>query len=448
MWTETTVTADPSWTTMPAVAQAARGGDYSTVLRLARIAAGLTLEEAGVKAGYSASTLSRWETRHRRNWDVKDLRHLATVYRIPSELLGLAPSPTTATGSNLSPEQDEGGDDMRRRDVIASAALAAGLAPLLPGTATASAMTHTIEDVLFGRLTAAPIPDAQLAAQIAAARADYRATRYSQLARRLPNLLAQATAGRATAPTDHQALAAGRVAQAYSVATQFLVKLHDNGMAWATADRAVQAANASADPLVLAEANRLAATVLRRTDHRDGAQRLVLSAAERLQASTGLPDATHTAMYGQLLAVAAYTAAIRDDRDTAWALLDEADETAGRTTADADRFNRMELAVYRISVARVLGDYGAAVSYARQVDPTRIVAPERRARYWEDTALALHGRGRPSAAFDALQAAERDVPEEVRYRPWAQQLTRDLLTGPAGNGLPGVRAFAARVGAA
>jgi hypothetical protein len=28
--------------------------------------------------------------------------------------------------------------------------------------------------------------------------------------------------------------------------------------------------------------------------------------------------------------------------------------------------------------------------------------------------------------FDALLAAEHDVPEEVRYRPWAQQLTRDL----------------------
>jgi hypothetical protein len=152
-------------------------------------------------------------------------------------------------------------------------------------------------------------------------------------------------------------------------------------------------------------------------------------------------------MYGQLLAVAAYTAAIRDDRDTAWTLLTEAEQPALRA-GSSGRFNSTEVAVYHISVARKLGDYGAAVDFARKVDPRTISDAERRARYWEDTALALHGRGRPDSAFEALLAAERDVPEEVRYRPWAQQLTRDLLSSPATHGLSGVREFAARVGVA
>src|SRR5262249_34824873 len=182
-------------------------------------------------------------------------------------------------------------------------------------------------------------------------------------------------------------------------------------MAWSTSDRAVQAAQASGDPLVIAEATRLAATVLRHTHHRDGAQRLVLRAAQQLDADTGLTDLRQIAMYGQLLAVAAYTAAMRDDGDTAWTLLGEAEDAAQRTGGtDADRFNPLDLAVYKISVARVLGDYGTAVDYARQVDPARITAPERRARYWEDTALALHGRGRPAGAFQALLTAERDTP--------------------------------------
>ncbi|MBW6437418.1 hypothetical protein KZ829_27155 [Actinoplanes hulinensis] len=56
--------------------------------------------------------------------------------------------------------------------------------------------------------------------------------------------------------------------------------------------------------------------------------------------------------------------------------------------------------------------------------------------------------GWPEAAFEALLTAEHDVPEEVRYRPWAQQLTRDLLAAPASHGLSGIRAFASRVGAA
>lgn len=353
--------------------------------------------------------------------------------------------------ASLSTTPDDGGEAMRRRDLLAGTAVIATSAALLPlDRATADGMTDTVEDALFGRLTAPPIPGNQLAAQVAAARADYRATRYTQLARRLPNLLATATACRDAAATDQRSRASGRLAQTYCIATQLLIKLHDDGMAWATADRAVQAAQGSDDPLMVAESTRLAATVLRRTRHRDGAQRLILQAAQRLDSDTGLADATQTAMYGQLLAVASYTAAIRDDRDTAWALLGVAEDAARRVGAGAvrgGRFNMLELSVYKISVARVLGDYGTAVEYARLVDPTRITAPERRARYWEDTALALHGRGRPAAAFQALRAAERDTPQEIRYRPWAQRLTSELMSGDTTNALR-VREFARRVGVA
>ena len=218
-------------------------------------------------------------------------------------------------------------------------------------------------------------------------------------------------------------------------------------MACATADRAVQAAATGNDPLIMAESQRLAATVLRRINHRDTAQKLVLDAAQQLSSAGSAPGPALSAMHGQLLAVASYTAAIRDDRDTAWTLLGEAEQPARRAGASI-RFNATEIAVYRISVVRQLGDYGAAVDFAPEVDPRTITDAERRARYWEDTALAFHGRGRPESAFEALLTAERDVPEEVRYRPWAQQLTRDLLTAPASHGLSGIRDFATRFGVA
>jgi hypothetical protein len=147
-----------------------------------------------------------------------------------------------------------------------------------------------------------------------------------------------------------------------------LIKLHDDGMACTLADRAVQAAAAGNDPLIMAESQRLAATVLRRIDHRDSAQKLVLDAAGQLRGVSPTRDAAYSAMYGQLLAVAAYTAAIRDHRDTAWTLLGEAEHPA-RDAGQAARFNSTEIAVYHISVARKLGDYGAAVDFARKVDP-------------------------------------------------------------------------------
>lgn len=443
---------DPTWTAMPAVTAAVAAGDVGTLLRVARTAAGLTLEGAGQLTGYSTATMSRMENGRRRDWTVTELRRLAEVYGIPPHLLGLAASsppdaPSTARVIE-GRHNDDGGDWMRRRNLIAGTIGLTTGAPLLPTDAAAD-IASTVEDVIFGRVTAVPLPDHQLAAQIAAAKADFRACRYSQLARRLPRLLAQATAGQDQTPADRAGQASVRLADAYCVATQLLIKLHDDGMATSTADRAVQAARANGDPLTIAEATRLAATALRRTHHRDGAQRLVLHAAQQLDTDTGLTEPRQTAMYGQLLAVAAYTAAMRDDRDTAWTLLGEAEDSARRTAGvESDRFNPLDLAVYKISVARVLGDYGAAVDYARQVDPARITTPERRARYWEDTALALHGRGRPTGAFQSLLAAEYDTPQEVRYRPWAQNLTQDLISADTRNSLPGIRDFAQRIGVA
>lgn len=440
------MSAPQQWTTRPAVQRAVRAGDYAAILRFSRQAAGLTLEQLGAAGGYSASTLSRLESRRRRIRDVDELRALADLYDVPASLFGLATTGGDADGSSLTRTADAGGDTVHRRKFLAGAA-AVGAAAALPATpAVAAPAGDTIEDVLFGRLTAGPLSAQQLAAQLAAARADYRATRFTRLARRLPKLLAQAVASRSAAGADENAAACERLAEAYGVATQLLIKLHDNGMACATADRAVQTAAAGNNPLIMAESQRLAATVLRRVDHSDSAQKLVLDAAKQLRGVAD-HDAAFSAMYGQLLAVASYTAAIRDDRDTAWTLLDEA-EAPARAAGTSLRFNSTEVAVYRIGVSRQLGDYGAAVNYAGKVDPRSIADAERRARYWQDTALALHGRGRPDSAFDTLLAAEHDVPEEVRYRPWAQRLTRDLLSAPASYSLAGVREFATRVGVA
>lgn len=441
------MSAHLQWTAHPAVQQAIRACDHATILRFSRVAAGLTLEQLGAAGGYSPSTLSRLESRRRRIRDVEELRRLADLYDVPVHLLGLATSPGDCDGSSLARTADGGGDTVDRRDFLAGAAAVGVSAALSAAPAAAAPSGSTIEDVLFGRLTADPLPAQQLAAQLAAARADYRAARYTRLARRLPKLLAQAVASRSAAAIDETAAASERLAAAYGIAAQLLIKLHDNGMACATADRAVQVAAAGDDPLIMAESQRLAATVLRRIDHRDSAQKLVLVAAAQLRSVSPSHDPRFSAMYGQLLAVASYTAAIRDDRDNAWTLLGEAEQSA-REAGSSARFNTTEVAVYRISVARKLGDYGAAVDFARKVDPRTINDAERRARYWEDTALALQGRGRPHAAFDALVAAERDVPEEVRCRPWAQQLTRELLSAPASHGLSGVRDFAARVGVA
>jgi transcriptional regulator with XRE-family HTH domain len=72
------------------VRDAARRGDYGVVLRLVRQRKGLTQDQAGRLAGYSAATISRFETGARRLADVATLRHFAAVLEVSPEVFGLA----------------------------------------------------------------------------------------------------------------------------------------------------------------------------------------------------------------------------------------------------------------------------------------------------------------------------------------------------------------------
>lgn len=189
--------------------------------------------------------------------------------------------------------------------------------------------------------------------------------------------------------------------------------------------------------------------MLRRAGHADTAQRLVTDTAAALQ-----PDLNrgpeHLSVYGSLLSTAAYTAAVDGDRDTARTLIGEAVEAATRLGTDGNHrftaFGPTGVGLYRISIARVLGDYGTAIEAAQRINPTGIPLVERRARYWSDIARSFHEWNKPEQCYRALLAAEHASPDEVRYRKPIQKITTDLLQQATAHTLPGLRAFAARTG--
>lgn len=445
------------WSELPEARQAAAVGDFGTLLRVARTAARMTLCEAGRRCGYSAATLSRIERGRQRLTDVTVLRRLAAAFDIPPQLFGLTDIDGPACHQTSTPvdrvrgeaTRREGGDDpVRRREVIGGLAGLVGSALAASSPAAAApprGVVTSLEDILLGAPAATgPVDPARLRTALASAWSDFRACRYTRLSARLPQLVATATARHAAATDSERAAAATALAQTYHLAIQVLLKLHEDAMAWSAMDRATRAAREADDPLLSAETARVSAIVLRRTRHGARAQQTLIGAAQTLDESSGLRSAGQVATYGRLLATAAYTAAVEDRRDTAWELLHEADEAARR--GGGNGFAGIDVALYRISVARVLGDFGAAVQYARALRPDQLGSVERRARYWEDYALALHGRGAYAESFRALQAAERTAPQEVRYRPWAQQLSVALLDAERPRTLPGLRSFAARIG--
>lgn len=151
------------------VRDAARRGDYGVILRLVRQGKGLTQEQAGRLAGYSAATISRFETGARRLADVAILRHLTAVLEVSPEVFGLTAGHSGAAaglaGTSLatvvaSPAQD--GDDVRRRELLAVVPAAL----LLPAARGPSALSESVRRAIDAGGPAGPQASGQLAAAV------------------------------------------------------------------------------------------------------------------------------------------------------------------------------------------------------------------------------------------------------------------------------------------
>ncbi|HET9896812.1 MAG TPA: hypothetical protein VFQ44_17915 [Streptosporangiaceae bacterium] len=188
--------------------------------------------------------------------------------------------------------------------------------------------------------------------------------------------------------------------------------------------------------------------MLRRTGRRGKAHDFLLSAAAAIE-----PD-RHTTLeqlsvYGTLLEVAAYTAAVDGNRASARDLIGEAKTAATRLGKDANyrytAFGPANVTLYQIRIAQVLGDNGTAIEHAKTLNPVVIPTAERQGRYWIDIARAYHQWNEPRQCYKAFLCAERASPAEVRYRPPVHRMTEDLLRTHSGT-LPDLPSFARRIG--
>jgi transcriptional regulator with XRE-family HTH domain len=447
-----------------------QGQDAGAIVRAARLAAGLTLADLGRRCGYSASQVSRYERGLQALTDITLLRRFSQMLAIPPQAFGLTPADGSRAGRHAvrpkeghprvgwprvsrEPQWEDGEDPVRRRELLAGAAGLVGAATLgLPSVArnTVADPGAGLEEMLYhSTANAEPVPLATLRTAVTGIRADFQNARYDRMAASLPALIATGTATRDHAASDERATASTLLADAYITATNFMVKLNDDPLAWTTADRALLAAQAGDDPLTLAEARRAVATVLRRTGRPAQARDLLLSAASAIEPGHR-PTPGQLSMYGTLLEVAAYTAAVDGNRHAAAEYIGEAAAAAARLGSDANHrftaFGPSGVILYQVSVAQVLGDSGTAIEYARKLHPAVITTAERRGRYWVDVARAYHQWGKPEPCYRALLSAERAAPAEVSYRPPVHRMTKELLRADRRRSLPGLRAFARRIG--
>ncbi|MEC4019202.1 helix-turn-helix domain-containing protein [Streptomyces sp. H27-D2] len=453
--------AHPIWRSAPMRDAIARS-DPGAMIRLARRAADLTQSQLGAAVDYTAASISRMERGKQPLRDVILLRRVAAALGIPPQLLGIAPrherampypnaAPLAFDATTLAAEPigEEGEDPVRRRNLLAGLAGVTLSTALSPAPAAARPSLSGLEDLLLYRQTGTlPGPDpapAAVTAAVDASRRDFGACRYTRLARALPSRIALAQALGAQGAAEQSAAA---VAELYNTATRLCIKLGEDGLAAVTADRALTAALGGTDALTVAEAHRMVSSAWRRQGHLTRATEVAVRAAQQLAADRTAPQAERLSVQGDLYATAAYTAAKQGDRHTAHALIAEAEGTAERlgrdSTLHGSVFGPSQVILHQISICHLLGDAGQAIEHARRVDAVRLPTTERQARYWIDVARAFDQWGKPDRCYRALLAAEHAAPQEVR-RGAVRDMTKGLMRHD--RTLPGVRAFATRVGA-
>jgi hypothetical protein len=220
--------------------------------------------------------------------------------------------------------------------------------------------------------------------------------------------------------------------EAHHVAASILLKLGDQGLALLAADRSMQAAMASQDPLTVGSSARIITHAMMRSGHLETAATTASSHAARLDRDVPVHDRESLSVYGSLLLRGATAAAQRGDRQAAHELLAEAADAGGRLGADSNlrwtAFGPVNVKLHDVNIAVTLGDAGTAIDTARGIDFGQVTVTERKASLLIDTARAFLQCRKHENAYFTLRAAMDLAPEEVTRRPAVRQLVRDLIT--------------------
>ena len=210
----------------------------------------------------------------------------------------------------------------------------------------------------------------------------YQASRYAYVAGRAPLVLADALRASRSAGTDDRNRANALLALAYQTAVSVLTKLGEYDLAWIAAERGLNSAQQSDNPVVLGSLFRSVAHALHSTGRFQGSVQLVRAAANVLEPQVGSRvDDALLSVYGTLFLTGAVAAARADDRASATSFLNEAADCAGRLGRDANSmwtaFGPTNVAIHRMTAAMELGDVQIAVDLAPRIDASALPTARR-----------------------------------------------------------------------
>jgi transcriptional regulator with XRE-family HTH domain len=266
-------------------------------------------------------------------------------------------------------------------------------------------------------------PLTELRTAIAAAAGHRLASRYVQITRTVPDLLAELLRAFHAAGQEDRADIARMLASACRSADAVAYKSGARDLSARLLDVMRWAAPEAADPLLDAAV----AYVRTETYFVACAHRAGLRALERaIDAAPPADEPTATATRGALHMRAAVIAgrdgnadAARQHIEAARTLADRVPERAYLGTA----FGPHSVRIHEASLAVSLGQEYAhrALEIAREWAPPRETSAERRSGFYIELARAQLWAGRPQHAFESLKVARRVAPQHTRNHPWVRE---------------------------
>lgn len=260
---------------------------------------------------------------------------------------------------------------------------------------------------------------------------------YRSLGALLPALLADARTLCETPATHEQGLrllVRGAVTGALAVKPLGYVDL-----ALLLAERAETAAAQLGDPVYIAAAQFAMAQCVMANGNANRQSLLIATrAADDIAAAGTDPDAV--AWRTMNLLHAGLAAALLHDDDRSRDFMDAAAGVVRQVEGDPWRMeaNPSNVALWRLSAAVSNGHPERADALARQVDPTGLRTPQRRARWHMDHAVGLYLEGKYPEATVLLQQADRVAPDDIRRRGSVKVMVREMVAQtrrrPAGIG--------------
>ncbi|MER7119180.1 helix-turn-helix domain-containing protein [Streptomyces goshikiensis] len=409
------------------------------LIRQARVLQGRSQADVAADLGYHQSKISRLEG-GRGTDDIRVLRNVARILRIPLAHLGLA-----ETALEAEPDDPETEDMLRRRTL-----LAASVTMLATPTPVAVAHPDLVQALLPGVLPTSTIESSsaeQFRQRAMNVRRLLTTCDYAELERTLPSLI---TDLRQAARSSAQPEEVSRfLAIAYQTSASLLLKRGDPGTAWLAVGRAMAEAERFGDPLVLAASVRLQAHVLVRERHARQAVTLIQHTASQLTGSYDRRSPHHLAVLGLLLLRGVTAASRAGDRAATSEFVTEAKEVAHYVAlAQPDawaNFSSINVTLHQISAAVSFGDAGTALDAARPLMRRHIPVPERRAALWIETARAYAQQDRLADGYQALRIAETCAAQDVR-RPAVRELVADMASRDRRRTLPELHHFSRRLG--